>query len=124
MPVAKLKAGGSAPEVEIVAGHLHRADYEFWLYDSTGANPIEVVRGKTSDQVPDKSSLPKPLAQLDGHLLWWQAGLVSHVDTAGDAPFTVTVRLLQDGAIVGLDGGSGVMNRPHATGMLQLKVAP
>jgi hypothetical protein len=124
MPVAKLKAGGSAPEVEIIAGHLHRADYEFWLYDPTGANPIEVFRGKTSDQAPDISPLPKPLAQLDGHLLWWQAGLVSHVETPADTPFSVTVRVLQDGAIVGLDAGSGTMDRPHATGMLQLKVAP
>jgi hypothetical protein len=34
------------------------------------------------------------------------------------------VRVLQDGAIVGLDAGTGTMSRPHTTGMLQLKVGP
>ncbi|MBI3047684.1 MAG: hypothetical protein HYY76_05175 [Acidobacteria bacterium] len=124
MPVARLKAGGGAPEVEIVVGHLHRADFEFWLYDPTGANPIAVGAGKTSDDKPDKFPFPKPLAQLDGHLLWWQAGLVAHAAGPADAPFSVTVRVLQDGHIAGLDGGSGTMERPHTTGMLQLRVMP
>jgi hypothetical protein len=124
MPIARLKQTGGIPEVEIVAGHLHRADYEFWLYDATGANPILIKDGKTGDTIPDRELLPAPLANLNGRLLWWQAGLVSFVDDGDTQPFSVTVRVIQDGVIVGLDGGAGSMSKPHVIGMLQLRVVP
>src|SRR4029453_2233072 len=124
--VATLKASGGAPEVEIVVGHLHRADYQFLLFDTHGANPIGIGsqdgKGKTGDQVPDRFSLGLPLADLHRRTLFWQAGLVSFVPDGGSEPFSVTVRVMQDGNIVGLDGGSGAISHPHASGMFHLKV--
>ncbi|HYS26868.1 MAG TPA: hypothetical protein VEP46_14750, partial [Vicinamibacterales bacterium] len=61
IPVATLKATGGVPEVEIVVGHLHRADYQLLLFDTHGANPVGVGsadgKGKTGDQVPDRFPL-------------------------------------------------------------------
>jgi hypothetical protein len=126
IPVATLTATGGVPEVEIVVSHLHRADYQLLLFDTHGANPVGVGsadgKGKTGDQVPDRFPLALPLADLHRRTLFWQAGLVSFVPEGDSEPFSVTVRVLQDGNIVGLGGGSGVMNRPHASGMFHLKV--
>lgn len=123
MPTAKLKASGSAPEVEIVVGHLHRADYEFWLFDASGANPVLLHSGKTGDLVPDKATLPA-VASLNGRTLFWQAGLVSFVDQGASEPFSVVVRMTQDGQIVSNDGGTGTMSRPIVDGQIRMTVAP
>jgi len=124
MQTAKLKASGSPPEVEIVVGHLHRADYEFWLFDATGANPALVKGGKTGDPVPDKASLPGSVASLNGRTLFWQAGLVSFVPQGASEPFSVVIRMLQDGQIVALDGGSGTMDKPLIDGQILMTVTP
>ena len=123
MQTAKLKAAGSAPEVEIIVGHLHRADYEFWLFDTAGANPTLVQKGKTGDPVPDKASLGS-VATLHGRTLWWQAGLVSFVDQGASEPFIVIIRMTQDGQIVATDGGTGTMGRPILEGQIFIQVAP
>ena len=126
VPVANVKATGGPPEVEIVVGHLHRADYQLLLFDTHGANPMGIGshdgKGKTGDQVPDRFPFGLPLADLHRRTLFWQAGLVTSVPEGNSEPFSVTVRVLQDGNIVGLGGGSGVMSRPHASGMFHLKV--
>ena len=125
MPAATLKASGSAPEVEIVVGHLHRADFEFWLFDQNGENPVLKFKGKTGDPVPDKKQLDVPAAQLDRRTIWWQAGLVSFIGSGASEPFSVVVRLLQDGRIVGLDGGAGAaMTRPLFEGRFDITVVP
>lgn len=126
IPVVALNATGEGPEVEIVVGHLHRADYQLLLFDTHGANPIGIGspdgKGKSGDQVPDRFPLGLPLADLHRRTLFWQAGLVSFVPEGDSEPFSVTVRVLQNGNIVGLSGGSGVMSRPHTSGMFHLKV--
>jgi hypothetical protein len=128
IPVVTLNPSGGAPEVEIVVGHLHRADYQFLLFDQTGANPTGIGsadgKGKTGDATPDRFPLGGPVAALHRRTLFWQAGLVSFVAEGDSQPFSVTVRVLQDGTIVGLGGGTGTMNRPHASGMFHLKVSP
>jgi hypothetical protein len=126
IPVATLKANGGAPEVEIVVGHLHRADYQLLLFDTHGANPTGIGspdgKGKTGDQIADRFPLGLPIADLHRRTLFWQAGLVAFVPEGDTEPFSVVIRVLQDGNIVGLDGGSGVMSKPHASGMIHLKV--
>ena len=125
MPAATLKASGSAPEVEIVVGHLHRADFEFWLFDQNGVNPALKFNGKTGDPVPDKKQLDVRAADLDRRTIWWQAGLVSFIGSGASEPFSVVVRLLQDGRIVGLDGSAGAaMPRPLFEGRFDITVVP
>ena len=125
MPAASLKASGSAPEVEIVVGHLHRADFEFWLYDQNGENPVKKFSGKTGDPEPDIKQLPESAAQLNRRTIWWQAGLVSFIGSGASEPFSVVVRLLQDGKIVGLDGSAGAaMTRPLFEGRFDITVVP
>lgn len=125
MPAVTLKQSGSQPEVEIVVGHLHRADYEFWLYDTNGANPVLIFKGKTGDPQPDVSKVTEPVANLDRRTVWWQAGLVSFVGSGASEPFSVVVRMLQDGRIVGTDGGGGAaMTRPLFEGRFDVTVVP
>ena len=125
MPAVTLKTSGSAPEVEIVVGHLHRADFEFWLYDQKGENPVKKFSGKTGDPEPDKRQLDVPADQLKGRTIWWQAGLVSFIGSGASEPFSVVVRLLQDGKIVGVDGSAGTaMTRPLFEGRFDITVVP
>lgn len=126
IPVVTLDPAGGPPEVEIVVGHLHRADYQVLLFDTTGANPVGVGatdgKGKTGDGTPDRFPIGLPASALHRRALWWQAGVVSFVAEGNSQPFSVVVRVLQDGRIVGEGGGAGAMNRPHTSGMFHLKV--
>ncbi len=126
IPVATLDGSGGAPEVEIVVSHLHRADYQFLLFDTHGAHPIGIGasdgKGKTGDTIPDRFPLPGPVPSLHRRTIFWQAGLVSFVDDGATQPFSVVIRLLQDGKIVATGGGVGAMDRPHLSGMFHLKV--
>lgn len=126
IPVATLDPAGSAPEVEIVVGHLHTADYQFLLFDTHGANPVGIGtadgKGKTGDTAPDRFALPGPVPALHRRTIFWQAGLASFVDEGATHPFQVTVRVLQDGKIVAAGGGVGAMDRPHISGLFHLKV--
>src|SRR5258705_13263291 len=67
IPVATLKATGGVPEVEIVVGHLHRADYQLLLFDTHGANPVGVgsrtarERPATRFPIDFRWSFPSPI---------------------------------------------------------------
>jgi hypothetical protein len=126
VPVVTLDPAGGPPEVEIVVGHLHRADYQLLLFDTTGANPVGIGsadgKGRTGDAVPDRFPIGLPASALHRRTLWWQAGLASFVGEGDSQPFSVVVRVLQDGRIVGEGSGAGAVNRPHTFGMFHLKV--
>jgi hypothetical protein len=44
------------------------------------------------------------------------------VEEGASQPFSVVVRVLQDGKIAALGGGVGAMDHPHISGMFHLKV--
>jgi hypothetical protein len=125
MPVATLRAAGGRPEVEIVVGHLHRADYQFFLYDVQGKNPVLVHEGKTGDPVSDRKAIDTAATVQDLHArtIFWQAGLSSFVSEGATAPFSVVCRLLQDGRVMAVDGGTGTMDRPLTSGKFQVLVS-
>jgi hypothetical protein len=127
IPVATLDPAGGAPEVEIVVGHLHTADYQFLLFDTHGANPVPIGtppdgKGKTGDPEPDRFALPGAVPALHRRTIFWQAGLASFLNEGATQPFQVTVRVLQDGKILATGGGVGAMERPHLSGLFHLKV--
>jgi hypothetical protein len=122
--VATLKAGGGTPEIEIVVGHLLKAKYQFLLFDNTGANPVGIGtpdgKGETGDGVLDKFSLPGAVPGLHRRSIFWQASLAALATADDSAPLVATVRVLQDGQVAGVSGGTGAL----VFGQFHLKVQP
>jgi hypothetical protein len=120
--VATLKATGGIPEIEIVVGHLHWATYHVLLFETNGANPRAIgdPHGQECTGGGSRLPLPGPVDALNGRSLFWSAALAAVAESGASAPFVATVRLLQDGKVVGLDGGAGAL----VSGQFQLTVEP
>ena len=118
---AILKANGTIPQVEIVVGFAHFAKYEFFLYDPTGQNPQKFAAGVNSDTVLDIFSIPMSVARLDKRTLFWQAAIASPTG-APNEQFSVLIRVIQDGKVVGTDTKTGPMTAPLPFGFIRFIV--
>ncbi|MEW6209505.1 MAG: hypothetical protein AB1631_14145 [Acidobacteriota bacterium] len=125
MPVntAALRAAGSLPEIEIIVGFAHFAKFEFFLYDQAGQNPVKFADGDNSDDTPDIFEIGTggTVAALDKRTVFWQAAIASPTGTPGEN-YSVLIRILQDGQIVGTDGKTGPMTDPLPHGFIRLTV--
>lgn len=125
MPVNKviLRSAGGLPKIEIIIGHTHVAKFEFFIYDQTDQNPVKFAQGNNDDDVPDVFEIGtgNPVAALDKRALFWQAAIASPSPTAGEN-YSVIIRILQDGQVVGADSKIGPMSDPIPFGFLRLAV--
>jgi hypothetical protein len=100
--VALLSAAAGVATVEIVVGYANWGQYEFRLFDSAGTDLLaKVGLGVTTDQVPDIVPVApeQPIAALNGSLLAWHVKVASY--SGGEQPFSVIVKIRQNGALVG-----------------------
>lgn len=120
---AVLNSGGSLPQIEIIVGNAHFAKFEFFLYDNTGQNPIKFAEGVNSDSVPDIFEIGTggTVAGLDKCTVFWQAAIASPTGAPGEN-YSVIVRVLQDGQIVGQDSKTGPLTDPPPLGFIRLQV--
>lgn len=124
VPRAILRSAGSLPRIEIIIGHAHFAKFEFFIYDQTDQNPTKFAQGDNGDDVPDVFEIGtgNPVAALDRRALFWQAAVASFSSTAGEN-YSVVIRILQDGQVVGTDSKIGPMSNPIPFGFIRLSVA-
>jgi hypothetical protein len=58
---------------------------------------------------------------LNGCRIWWQCGVASPTGQPGEI-FSVTVRVHQNGKIVGTDGLTGTLAQPLVEGVIRLRL--
>ena len=125
MPVnnAILRSAGSLPKIEIIVGFAHFAKFEFFIYDQAGQNPVKFAEGVNSDDVPDIFEIGTggTVAALDKRTIFWQAAIASPTGAPGEN-YSVIIRVMQDGQIVGTDSKTGPMTNPLPYGFIRLAV--
>src|SRR5262245_61223475 len=121
---ANLKSPGGLPSIEIIIGHAHFAKFEFFLFDQNGRNPEKFGEGVNSDGAPDIFEIGTggSVPALDKRAIFWQAAIASPTGAQGEN-FSVTIRILQDGQIIGTDTKTGPMTDPLPFGFFRLAVA-
>ena len=121
--VATLSGSGGLPKVEIIVGFAHFAKFEFFIYDQNGQNPQKFAEGVNSDTIPDIFEIGTggTVAVLHNRTIFWQAAIASPTGAAGEN-YSVFIRVLQDGNIVGSDSKTGPMTSPITFGFLRLVV--
>jgi hypothetical protein len=120
--IATLSAGGGTPAVEIIVGHAHFARFDFSLYDASGRNPQLIGEGINSDTIPDIFPIANPpLNQLDRFTIFWRAVIASPTGTPGEN-YSVIVRVIQDGRVVGSDSRTGLVTDIPPKGFIRLEV--
>jgi hypothetical protein len=118
---ATLKSDGGVPQVEIIVGHAHFAKFEFSLYDATGQNPKTIGQGVNNDTVPDVFDIGSPVSALDKCTVFWQAAIASPTGSPNEQ-YSVFIRVIQDGNIVGSDSKTGPLTDPPPFGFIRLGV--
>ena len=119
--IATLNAGGGRPAVEIIIGNGHFARFDVSLFDATGHNPQVFGEGVT-DSIPDIFPLPgSTVSALDRTTIFWRAVVSSFTGVAGEN-FSVTVRVIQDGKVVGSDGKTGLVTDIPPKGFIRLQM--
>ena len=119
--VATLNRNGGKPAVEIIIGNAQPATFEFSLFDSNGENRQEFATGRT-DTIPDIFPLPgATVAALDRTTIMWRA-VVSSVTGAADDTFVVTVRVIQDGNVKGIETKTGLITDTTPEGFIRLQM--
>ena len=120
--IATLDLNGGTPAVEIIVGHAHFARFDFSLFDATGRNPQTIGEGINSDNVPDIFPLNSPpLSGLERHTIFWRAVISSPTGAPGET-YSVIVRVIQDGRVVGTDSKTGRLTDIPPEGFIRLQV--
>ena len=121
--VVTVNASGGRPAVEIIIGNQQPATYDFHLFDATGANPQPFGTGRTGDGIPDIFPLPGgSVKDLDQTTIFWRAVVSSFTGQAGET-FAVTVRVIQDGHVMGSDSKTGLVTDIPPEGFIRLLVS-
>lgn len=120
---ATLSGAGNLPTIEIIVGFAHFAKYEFFIYDQNGQNPQKFAEGVNSDTVPDVFEVGTggPVANLNNRTVFWQAAIASPTGAPGEN-YSVFIRVVQDGKVVGTDTKTGPMTDPLPFGFMRLVV--
>jgi hypothetical protein len=69
--VYRLNASGSNPTIEVIFGQANWGNYQTFIYDSNGKNPILVSEGVNTDEIPDKAEIGN-VAELNNRILYWR----------------------------------------------------
>lgn len=121
-PVARINQNGGAPHVEIFFGNGHFAKYEIWLRKQTSSSPPKRIGfGVNNDNLPDIAPLTDPFSILDQSVIWWRAAIADSTGTPG-AQYIVSVRVVQDGNVVGMDAKTGQLTGTPISGFIGLEV--
>lgn len=121
-PVARINHNGSAPHVEIFFGNGHFAKYEIWLRKQTPPPPpTRIGAGVNNDNIPDIAPLTQPFPILHHSVIWWRAAIADPTGAPG-AQYIVSVRVIQDGNVVGMDAKTGVLTGTPISGFIGLEV--
>jgi hypothetical protein len=120
--IAKLAPDGNV-QVEIVIGHLQFGTFQFFLFDRDGRNPKRIgpAENDNRDNKPDILDVPGTPATLDGCRIRWQCGIASPTGQPSES-FSVLIRVLQNGRIIGTDGVNGTLTNPLVEGVIRLTV--
>jgi len=118
-----LKAGGGRPAIEIIVGNLHRARFDVSLFDASGSNPQTFGAGLNTDNIPDIFPLPGPtVSALDGTTIFWRTVISSPTGLPNET-FSVTVRIIQDGKVMGSETRTGLVTDLPPEGFIRLHVS-
>ena len=120
--VATLNPNGGRPAVEIIIGNAQFASFDVSLFDATGLNPQKFGEGDNDDSIPDIFQIPgSPLTVLDQTTVLWRAVVSSFTGTAGET-FSVTARVIQDGAVVASHNKTGLVTDIPPRGAFRLQM--
>jgi hypothetical protein len=121
--LVNLNPGGGRPAVEIIVGNGHFARFDFSLFDATGSNPQLIGEGLNVDNIPDIFPLPGPtISALDQTTIFWRAVISSPTGLPNET-FAVTVRVIQDGKVMGSDSKTGLVTDIPPKGFIRLQVS-
>ncbi len=68
--IFKLDPSGSNPVIEVHFGQGNWGNYQIFIYDSNGKNPVLVSEGVNTDEIPDKAEIGN-VAELNNRILYW-----------------------------------------------------
>lgn len=97
--LVRLSKGAGAPEIEIIIGQAQWGSYSIYLWDQNGLNPDVVGTGINVDQIPDKFTVQKALAALNGAIISWEVSIAAFSSSPGQL-YAVTIRITQKGSVV------------------------
>ncbi|MDQ4121418.1 MAG: hypothetical protein M3209_08225 [Acidobacteriota bacterium] len=120
VPIARIRNGGGQPIVEIFIGNAHWAKYEIWHRDQ-GGQAKRIGFGVNSDNIPDVAPVADPINTLHGDFIFWRAAIADPSGSPG-ANYIVTVRVVQDGNVVGMDARTGPLTGTPVYGFIRLAV--
>jgi hypothetical protein len=120
VPIAKIHHGGGQPFVEIFIGNAHWGKYEIWHRDQ-GGQAKRIGFGVNSDNTPDVAAIADPINALNGDFIFWRAAIADPSGSPG-ANYIVTVRVIQDGNVVGMDAKTGALTGTSVHGFIRLVV--
>ena len=121
--IAKLNAGGGVPAVEIIIGNGHFARFDCSIFDASGKNPRLIGEGINTDNIPDIFPIESSsVSALDRFTIFWRAVISSPLGLPGER-FFITVRVIQDGKIVGIDPKDGLVTDIPPKGFIRLQVS-
>jgi hypothetical protein len=122
IPIANINHGGGQPIVEVFVGNAHWGKYEIFLRTrDPGNRPRRIGEGVTSDNIPDVAPIADPIQGLNGTLVFWRAIIADPSGRPGGT-FIITVRVMQDGNVVGMDAKTGSITGASIGGFIQLGV--
>jgi hypothetical protein len=107
----------------MVIGQLLFGTFQFFLFDREGRNPQRIGPPENTnvDSVADLLEVPGTPEDLNGCRIWWQCGLASPTGQPNES-FAVTIKVHQNGQVVGLDGQTGTLAKPIVEGVIRLRV--
>lgn len=121
--IAQLDADGGRPAVEIIIGNLHFARFDFTLFDSSGHKVGPIGEGINTDSIPDIFPINgSPINSLNNFTIFWRAVVSSPTGIPGEN-FIVTVRVIQDGKVAGIDSKTGLVTDIPPKGFIRLQVS-
>ncbi len=108
----QLDPNGKPPWVSIEFGHLRLGAYRTYLTNPSETDIKQIGQGNSGDLIPDRFAVGMGAAALKGYCLTID-GMIAAVppDSDPEGPFTVTVRVTQDG----VDAGNSPVLFPQPT---------
>lgn len=102
VPVQTIMLGPTPPdpEVEIILGNAQVGVYDFFLWDSTAANPQLVKKGTNADAMVDRFVLPSPPGGFKNRYISCQVLISTPTEGPGQM-YSITVLVRQSGVVVG-----------------------
>lgn len=91
-----LHASRGTPTVEIIFGQAHVGNYRFFLWDSSGRHPRELMHGNNIDDVIDSFEIGVTPAELDRWILSFEL-IIQAAEAREGHVYSVTITVRQQG---------------------------